>query len=260
MENGGGPHDMARSVIYQWAKGRPSFEETVEEAQAVGDESETTTQPRAASGPPGWAKWYTRATSKAPPSGPPPSRAYDGSLDGYRVGESHPEAASSSAAIERTPSPIRPNPQEDAYAAPADRRYAEDAIALQLALDASKEEEEAEYPPQPSLRTLTFNSVEDMRANLELEGKPLTDKQINDIVWGLGPDDQKFKLRKGTDGEHRWPDAKECVFPQTGGLIRIIGQNQFEELKRRRAQTTDCRSPEELSKESPPRTFQRTKG
>ena len=98
-----------------------------------------------------------------------------------------------------------------------------------------------------------------MRANLELVGKPLTVKQINDIVWGLGPDDQKFKLRKGTDGEHRWPDAKECVFPQTGGLIRIIGQNKFEELKRRRAQTTDCRSPEELSKESPPRTFQRTK-
>ena len=233
MRNGGGPHDMARSPTHQWAEGGPSFEETLKEAQTVAeaqmaeDGSEMPTQPRATAGPPGWAKLFMKATSKALPSGPPLSGAYDGSMDGYRVKESHTidevvqamddfDDSSSSTTIERTPSPTRPSPQE----------------------------EEVEYPPQPELRVLTFNSVEDMRANLELEGKPLTDKQIDGIIWGLAPDNQKFKLRKGTDGEHRWQDAKECIFPQTGGLIRIIEQNQFEELERRRAQTTDCKIPE----------------
>ncbi len=98
-----------------------------------------------------------------------------------------------------------------------------------------------------------------MRANLVLEEKPATEKQIQYIIWFLGPNEQQFKLKKGTDGKHRWPDAKEVMFPQTGGMIRIIGHNQFEAKERHRAQTTDCRSPEELNRDYRPRTSQRKK-
>ena len=179
MENGSGPHDIARSPIHQWAGGGPYG--GVGAAMPGQSASHL-------SGPPTWAKWYTKARPKAPASGPPPSGAFDGNMTGFRVGESSPEAASSSAATERTPSPIRPNPQEDAFAQ-------SEAIAA--------EDGEADHPPQPSIRVTEFNSIEDMRANLVLEEKPATEKQIQYIIWFSGPKEQKFKLKKGTDGKRR---------------------------------------------------------
>ena len=135
MEFGGGPHDIARSPIHQWAGGGPYG--SVGAAMPGQSASHLP-------GPPTWAKWHTKAHPKAPASGPPPSGTFDGNMTGFRVGESSPEAASSSAAIERTPSPIRPNPQEDAFAQSG-------AIAA--------EDGEADHPPQPSIRVTEFNST-----------------------------------------------------------------------------------------------------
>jgi len=131
--------------------------QTVAEAQEVEGGSDVQAQPEAKADPPRWAKWLAKPTSKAPPSiKDEVVQMTDDVDDSY-------SSTTTERTPERTPSPIRPSPQE----------------------------EEVKPPPQPELRVMTFNSVEDMRANLELEGKPLTNKQIDGIIWGLAPDNKK---------------------------------------------------------------------
>ncbi len=124
---------------------------------------------------------------------------------------------------ERTPSPIQPDSTPD-----NDNKVTMDA-------DAQEEEvnrpQKAEVTPPPQPKVLKFTSVEDMKENLILEEKPLTNKQYNDLVVALAPTaPEKFKLMKQADSEHRWPAYKECIF--VGSLVRVIGQDRFEEQER----------------------------
>ena len=115
--------------------------------------------------------------------------------------------------------------------------------------------EEMDHPPQPSMNFVEFDSIEEMRENLLLESMKPTEKQLRDRIWELGPNEQKFQLKKGSDGKHRWHATKVLKMETIGLTIRIAGQHHKDALQdaqaRLIANTTDYRSPEELA--SPPR-------
>ena len=142
---GGPPGDPpAESSLPEYSAEETSKEaQTMAEAQDVEGGSDVQAQPEAKADPPRWAKWLVKPTSKAPPSTIcEVVQMMDDFDDSY-------SSTTTERTPERTSSPIRPDPQE----------------------------EEVKPPPQPDLRVITFNSVEDMRENLVLEGKPLSPKQ-----------------------------------------------------------------------------------
>ena len=102
-----------------------------------------------------------------------------------------------------------------------------------------------------------------MSGNFLLEGVRATDGHIKDIIWGLGPGQEKYKLKKGNDGKHRWPTTKVLNMPKIGLTIKIIGQDQIDALQGYRARvvanTSDARSVEELNAPLRPITLQSQK-
>ncbi len=102
-----------------------------------------------------------------------------------------------------------------------------------------------------------------MREHLALEGVQATDGQIQYLIWGLGPGQEKYKLKKGNDCKHRWPTTKVLNMPKIGLTIKIIGQDQIDALQGYRARvianTSDARSVEELNAPLRPITLQSQK-
>ena len=117
--------------------------------------------------------------------------------------------------------------------------------------EAAKEIRDPPQPAFPLMNLVEFDSIEEMRENLLLDGRKPSDKQLQDIIWELGPGKERFQLRKSSDDKHLWHATKVLKMEAIGLTIRLLGQHhidaQQEYQARLTANTTDYRSPEELA-------------